>query len=249
LEKRNKVWETYKWQYPGLNQIVQYGTVNSTVVETSKSEMKKIIKQYPQANVVLGMWDQLARGAVDAIMEEKLGKNYLVYSVDISNDNIQKMREEDSPWTATVALDSKLLGNMSVMAAKSWILGANIGKYIVMDPVLITRDFLLENNILNMDDLVKSLPSLQESSIMEKYTFSDLVKSQILKNSNDNLKKSHEKIINDVKNDIEDYQERVNVNQPIKKKVQVPKKILKNNKINRTNSNKSNNNFLFPWNL
>jgi simple sugar transport system substrate-binding protein len=43
--------------------------------------------------------------------------------------------------------------------------GEKVDKYLLVAPTLITRDFLLQNNVTNMDELVKALPVLGESPL------------------------------------------------------------------------------------
>jgi len=168
---RDKVWQSYKWQYKGLNEVAVIGQVNSSVVQTSKMETKKFLVKYPNVNTVLAVWDQFAHGAVEAITE--IGKNddISVYSIDVSDEVLQNMNKPGSPWKCTAGLDPWLLGNMSIQCAWSWLHGTDLAKYILLDPVLISQEFVLENNITNMKQLVKSVPELKVEYFLKKYPF------------------------------------------------------------------------------
>jgi len=111
------------------------------------------------------MWDEFAKGAVRAIMQAGLSEKIKVYSVDITNEDIQLMIQPDSPWEATVATDSYSVGRLAVRTAAALVAGEKVDKYLLVRPELITRQFLLENNITNMDELIKALPALGESSL------------------------------------------------------------------------------------
>jgi simple sugar transport system substrate-binding protein len=111
------------------------------------------------------MWDEFAKGAVRAIMQAGKSDQIKVYSVDITNEDIQLMTEPDSPWAATVATDPYNVGRLAVRTAAALIAGEKVDKYLLVSPELITQEFLVENKITNMDELVKALPTLGESSL------------------------------------------------------------------------------------
>ncbi len=71
----------------------------------------------------------------------------------------------DSPWAATVATDSYSVGRLAVRTAAALVAGEKVDKYLLVQPQLITREFLLENNISSMDELVKAMPAMGESSL------------------------------------------------------------------------------------
>jgi len=147
------------------------GKVNANVVKTSKSETLRVLKESPNINTIIAMWDQFAQGAVEAIIEEGKNNSISVYSIDISDAVITAMLQPDSPWKCTAGLDPWLLGNMSVQCAWSWLAGSELGKYILLDPILITQEFIVENNIKNMKELVRSLPELKVEPFLKKYPF------------------------------------------------------------------------------
>jgi len=104
-------------------------------------------------------------------MEE--GKNGMigVYSIDVSDEVLENMISLNSPWKCTVGLDSWLLGNMAIQCAWSWLAGCDLGKYLLLDPVVITQEFVLENNIKTMKALVKCVPELKIATFLKKYPF------------------------------------------------------------------------------
>jgi len=171
LVKRDKVWQSYKWQYKGLNEVAMIGQVNADVVKTAKVETHKVLKEFPNINTVIAMWDQFAHGAVEAIYEEGKNNDISVYSIDISDEVLAAMHKPDSSWKCTAGLDPWLLGNMSVQCAWSWLAGSDLGKYILLDPVLITQEYVLEQNIKTMKELVKSVPELKVEPFLKKYPF------------------------------------------------------------------------------
>ena len=123
------------------------------------------MREYPQANVVVAMWNEFAKGAVRAITQAGKASQYRVYSVDVTNEDIQMMTAEGSPWVATVATDSYSVGRLAVRTAAALVAGEKVDKYLLVPPQLITREFLLANKVTNMDELVKAMPALGESSL------------------------------------------------------------------------------------
>jgi ABC-type sugar transport system substrate-binding protein len=111
------------------------------------------------------MWDEFAKGVVRAITQSG-AEGIQVYSVDITDEDIQMMTEPGSPWAATVATDSYNVGRLAVRSALAKVVGEDVEKYLLVEPALITQDFLLDNNITNMDELVEVLPVLGESPLV-----------------------------------------------------------------------------------
>lgn len=165
LDKRDRSWQNFLWRYPSLNQVAHIGAVTNSTAADTQTRMEATLTQYPDADIVVAMWDEFAKGAVRAIMQAGKADDVKVYSVDINDEDIQLMIEDGSPWAATVATDSYNVGRLGVRAAVALVAGEAVDKYLLVEPALITRDFLLENGIENMDQLVEALPVLGESNL------------------------------------------------------------------------------------
>jgi simple sugar transport system substrate-binding protein len=165
LDKRDRLWQDFKWRYPGLNEVAKIGAVTDNTAADTQTRTEAALKEHPEVNAVVAMWDEFAKGAVRAIMQAGLSDKIKVYSVDITNEDIQLMIQPDSPWEATVATDSYSVGRLAVRTAAALVAGEKVDKYLLVRPELITRQFLLENNITTMDELIQALPSLGESSL------------------------------------------------------------------------------------
>jgi simple sugar transport system substrate-binding protein len=57
------------------------------------------------------------------------------------------------------------VGRLAVRTAAALVAGEKVDKYLLVPPQLITRDFLMENKVTSMDELVKDMPALGESSL------------------------------------------------------------------------------------
>lgn len=165
LDKRDRSWQNFLWRYPSLNQVAHIGAVTNSTASDTQTRMEATLAQYPEAETVVAMWDEFAKGAVRAIMQAGKADDVKVYSVDINDEDIQLMIEDGSPWVATVATDSYNVGRLGVRAAVALVAGEEVEKYLLVEPVLVTRDFLLEHGIQNMDDLVEAMPVLGESRL------------------------------------------------------------------------------------
>ena len=166
LDKRDRSWQDFLWRYPSLHQVAQIGAVTNSTAADTQTRMEATLTQHPDAGIVVAMWDEFAKGSVRAIMQAGKAEDVKVYSVDVNDEDIQLMIEDGSPWEATVATDSYNVGRLGVRAAVALVAGESVDKYLLVEPALITRDFLLGNSIENMDQLVAALPVLGESELV-----------------------------------------------------------------------------------
>ncbi|MEL7234640.1 MAG: substrate-binding domain-containing protein, partial [Chloroflexota bacterium] len=165
LDKRDRTYQDFLWRYPGIEEVVMAGALTESTAADTQTRMEALLGEYQEADVVVAMWDELAKGAVRAINQAGVNEFVDVYAVDISDENIALMREDGSPWEAVVATDPFNTGRVGMRTTAALIGGEDPGKFLLVDPALITRDFLLENDVTNMDELVEALPQLGESPL------------------------------------------------------------------------------------
>jgi simple sugar transport system substrate-binding protein len=165
LDKRHRSYENFLWRYPGMQELVMAGAATESTAADTQTRVEALLGEYPEADVVVAMWDELAKGAVRAIDQSGMNEFVSVYAVDISDENISLMREDGSPWKAVVATDAYNTGRVGMRTAAALIGDEDPGKFILVEPALITRDFLLENDVTNMDELVSAMPELGESNV------------------------------------------------------------------------------------
>ena len=109
--------------------------------------------------------DEVTKGAVAAIEENKLGTKVAAYGIDISNPDIDLMTKKDSPWKATATTDPRAIGAGVTRAMALQIAGQLHEKQVIFPGVLVTQAFLLQEQIKNLDDLRAKLPGLNLASI------------------------------------------------------------------------------------
>jgi anti-anti-sigma factor len=76
------------------------------------------------------------------------------------------MTAPGSPWVATVATDAYTVGRLAIRAATALIVGEQLNKYLLVEPQLITQEFLRQARVTSMDELIRVLPGLGESELV-----------------------------------------------------------------------------------
>lgn len=121
LDRRNEIYK----QYEADKKIITLEIVGPTNMDDIQGDistkMSAILAKYPVGTVdaIWGSWDEMAKGANKAVLDAKR-KDITLISIDVSNQDINLMRETGSIWKATAAVDPKLIGlvNMRLLAKK-----------------------------------------------------------------------------------------------------------------------------------
>ncbi len=121
MERRQKTYEEILKQNPGIHQLESIGAVSSDVQGDTANKVGAILVKYPKGKIdaIWGAWDAFSQGAYKALKEN--GRTEIkLYSIDASNQDLQMMREEGSPWKITAAVDTQLIGavNLRIVALK-----------------------------------------------------------------------------------------------------------------------------------
>jgi simple sugar transport system substrate-binding protein len=122
------------------------------------------LKKHPEVKAVFAPYDEVTKGAVTAIEENKLGTRVAAYGIDISDADIELMTKKDSPWKATATTDPSAIGAGVTRAMALQIAGQLHDKQVIFPGVLVTQAFLLQEQIKNMGDLRAKLPDLSLAS-------------------------------------------------------------------------------------
>ncbi|ADU70586.1 sugar ABC transporter substrate-binding protein [Pantoea sp. At-9b] len=121
MERRQAAWEEIKKANPGIHELESVGAVSADVQGDTANKVGALLAKYPKGKIdaIWGTWDAFSQGAYKALQEN--GRTEIkLYSIDISNGDLQLMREKNSPWKVSVAVDPKLIGaiNMRLIAYK-----------------------------------------------------------------------------------------------------------------------------------
>ncbi|GLO60693.1 sugar ABC transporter substrate-binding protein [Vibrio sp. MACH09] len=166
LDRRDEVFTEFKGKYPNITEIARFGTMNNPIPNQVADQAAAVFRANPDITVAFSPYDEFAKGIKIAVDEAGLSKQVKIYSADISNSDIQAMREKNSAWVATVATNPSIMGEVSVRALAMLMKGESVDKQVTVPPVLITQDMLNEQDIKNMDDLVNKIPSFSKSTVL-----------------------------------------------------------------------------------
>ncbi len=162
LDRRYAVWQQFVKEH-GLTEKATWGVVNDTVPASVADQTKAVLRANPDIKVVFTPWDEFAKGVKLAIDELGVASNVKIYGVDTSTADIQLMREKDSAWVATAATNAAVVGEVSVRAVALSIAGQFPGRSVMLQPTLVTRDDLLQNNISTIEELQQKFPAFRKS--------------------------------------------------------------------------------------
>ncbi len=121
LDRRNVVYTKLEEEgkIQTLEVIAPSDTANARGDMTTKTAA--ILPKYPEGSVdaIWGCYDELAKGVLQALNDA--GRTDIpMYTIDISNDDIQLMLTNKDVWKSTAAVDPKLIGivDMRLLAMK-----------------------------------------------------------------------------------------------------------------------------------
>ena len=168
LQKRNEVWEAFKKAY-NWNQVffVQNASQFSTQADL-EAAIKTSIEETSYVSFTYAPWNYLAQSTVAAVKETDGSID--VYGADISDQDIAVMR--NSTWRATAGGDPMYIGaSLTRMVVKTisgqlTAIGSNpflfaLGNELRIPSVLVTQDFLLAEDVTNMNELDDKLPAMR----------------------------------------------------------------------------------------
>ena len=123
MERRQAAYQTLLKQNPGIKELESIGAVSSDVQGDTANKVGRSSPSIRKGKIDdLGHLGCLWRGAYKALKEN--GRTEIkLYSIDISNQDLQLMREAGSPWKVGVAVDPKLIGATNVRLIANKIAG------------------------------------------------------------------------------------------------------------------------------
>jgi simple sugar transport system substrate-binding protein len=164
LERRDLVWKKFvadhKW-----DQKFVVGKFSHAVAADNAKLAADALKAHPEVKAVFAPYDELTKGTVSAIEQNKLGSKVAAYGIDISNADIELMTKRDSPWKATATTDPSAVGAAVTRTLALQLAGQLGSKQVVFPGVLVTQSFLVKEQIKNMDDLRAKLPDLSLANV------------------------------------------------------------------------------------
>ena len=111
LDRRETIYKTFEEE--GLIETLEtVGPTNFQDVQGDiASKVGALLAKYPPGTVdaIWGSWDEMAKGAYTALKDAGRDDIQLI-SIDVSNQDMNLMREEGSVWLSTAAVDPRLIG-------------------------------------------------------------------------------------------------------------------------------------------
>ena len=162
LDKRDVSWEKVKKANPGITEVSRTGTLDSPISVKNADQAKAVFQAHPDIVAWLAMYDEFAKGINMALDELDMNSKVRLYSIDISTQDIQAMKKPGSPWAATSACNPAAIGAVSVRAIALKIAGTALPHDITIAPTVFTQQQLRDQNVENMDDLLKKFPKFRD---------------------------------------------------------------------------------------
>jgi simple sugar transport system substrate-binding protein len=162
LDKRDESFTKIKNENPGVVEVVRTGTLESPFSVKNADQVSASLRANPEITAYFSPFDEFAKGVVMAL-EEMDRREILVYSADISTQDIELMTTPGNPWRATAACNPSAIGAASVRGAAMLIAGLELPHDILITPMLFTNDMLIDGGITNMTNLKEEYPAFNKS--------------------------------------------------------------------------------------
>jgi simple sugar transport system substrate-binding protein len=121
------------------------------------SKVGAVLAKYPEGTVdaIWGSWDEMAKGAYTALKDAGRTDITLI-SIDVSNQDMNLMREEGSVWLSTAAVDPALIGIVDMrLLAMQFADEETPDNYDLEARLVKGSDLLPETNMLNLGDVIE----------------------------------------------------------------------------------------------
>lgn len=162
MERRQAAYQQLLKQHPGIHELESIGAVSSDVQGDTANKVGAVLAKYPKGKIdaIWGTWDAFTQGAYKALKEN--GRTEIkLYSIDISNQDLQLMREAGSPWQVSVAVDPKLIGAVNLRLVANKIAGESTPDSYQFKATVIPQALLLaQPGPVNVAGLAKDHPRL-----------------------------------------------------------------------------------------
>ncbi|MCR8993460.1 sugar ABC transporter substrate-binding protein [Brevibacillus laterosporus] len=156
MERRQIAYKAFMDKNSGFNEIAAFGSASANTALDTQAQMEAILKQYPNKGDITAVWtawDEFAKGATRAI--QQAGRNEIkVYGIDMSDEDLQMLQDQNSPWIATAAVDPSDIGRVQARYLFKKLKGEQVPDKVSLNPVLITREQLPKEPV-KMADLNK----------------------------------------------------------------------------------------------
>jgi simple sugar transport system substrate-binding protein len=159
LDRRAIVWDEFVADND-LDVVFSTGKVTDSTLSDNIPLVDAALKQNPDVEAIFAPYDEITKGAVQAVIQNGLSESVKVYGIDISNADLEVINADGSPWVATSATDPSAIGAAVVRTLALKLAGELEETDVQFPAITITQDFLAENNVENVATLREAEPSL-----------------------------------------------------------------------------------------
>lgn len=170
LDRRNIVYTDLETQgkIKTVETVAPSDTANVRGDMTNKTAA--ILPKYQAGSIdaIWGCYDELAKGVLQALIDAGR-KDIPMFTIDISNDDINLMRQNADIWKSTAAVDPKLIGiaNMRLVALK--LAGEETPEYYTLQAQLVKTSQLKEDTTMtNLAEVVPGWGTLDSISDLNR---------------------------------------------------------------------------------
>lgn len=166
MERREVVYKKVLADNTGIKELELIGAVSADVPGDTANKVGAALAKYPKGGIdaIWGSWDAFAQGAYKALKENNRTEIKL-YGIDVSNQDLQLMQEENSPWISTAAVDPKLIGRINMRLVAKKIAGESTPDVYELPAALIKQaDLKKSGTPVNMANLDSIIPGWGQSS-------------------------------------------------------------------------------------
>jgi ABC-type sugar transport system substrate-binding protein len=140
--QRYQVLNTILTKYPEIELVETYGEMHPDIQQTTYQATKALLKRSPNLKAIWAAFNEFAEGVVRALIEENR-TDIRVYSFDFCTRDFELMQQSNSPWTATVAIDpyvgGEVIVRLATLAAQRDVLDGELKRRYSLPMALMTR--------------------------------------------------------------------------------------------------------------
>jgi len=165
MERRQVVYKRVLQENPGIVELELIGAVSADVPGDTANKVGAALTKYPKGELdaIWASWDAFAQGAYKALMENNRTE-VKIYGIDVSNQDLQLMQEENSPWVCTAAVDPKLIGRLNMRLVAKKLAGESTPELYELEAALINQeDLAAGGGNVAMQNLSNIIPGWGES--------------------------------------------------------------------------------------
>jgi len=165
LKLRNVEWDTYRKKYQWQQEFFVEQAATYTTAKALQDAIRAQLRAATTSTnttiqFVYAPWDYLAINTVQVLTED----NYTttkVYGADINNEDIQAMIAPQSPWFATAGGHPEMIGAALLRMNLLQLANATTNAFVQLPSFLFTQEFLLQEEITNLEELLRAMPELR----------------------------------------------------------------------------------------